>query len=145
MYLFVEKGTRGGIFYISKRYSKVNNKYMQFYDDKKLSKYITYLDANNLYGWGMSQYLPYGGFKWLNKEEIDKFDVNSIKENSSNKYILEVDLEYPDELHNDYPLAPEKLEISHDMLSDYCSNIANKYKIKIGGVNKLIPNLGNKK
>ena len=93
----------------------------------------------------MSQYLPYGGFKWLNKEEIDKFDVNSIKENSSNKYILEVDLEYPDELHNDYPLAPEELEISHDMLSDYCSNIANKYKIKIGGVNKLIPNLGNKK
>ena len=50
MYLFVEKGTRGGIFYIAKRYSKVNNKYMQFYDDKKLSKYITYLDANNLYG-----------------------------------------------------------------------------------------------
>ena len=62
-------------------------------------------------------------------------------------YILEVDLEYPRELHglhNDYPLAPEKLEISQNMLSKYCFNIANKYGIKIGGVNKLVPNLGNK-
>ena len=86
-------------------------------------------------------------FKWLNQKEIDKFDVNSISENSAIGYILEVDLEYLDELHelhNDYPLAPEKLEISHDMLSNNCSNIANKYNIKIGGVNKLVPNLGNK-
>ena len=62
-------------------------------------------------------------------------------------WILEVDLEYPDELHelyNDYPLAPEKFQISHDMLSKYCSNIANNYDIKIGGVNKLVQNLGNK-
>ena len=67
-------------------------------------------DANNLYGWAMSQYLPYGDCKWLNQKEIDKFCLNSISENSSNGYILEVDLEYPDELHelhNDYPLAPE--------------------------------------
>ena len=100
----------------------------------------------------MSQYLPYHEFIWLNKKEIDKFDVNStqcnsIEENSSNGYILEVDLKYPDELHqlhNDYHLAPEKLEISHDILSNYCSNIANKYDIQIGGVNKLVPNLGNK-
>ena len=77
----------------------------------------------------MSQYLLYGGFKWLNQKEIDKFDVNSISENSSNGYILEVDLEYPNELHqlhNDYPLASEKLEISNDMLSKYCSDIAKK-------------------
>ena len=70
----------------------------------------------------MSQYLSYGGFKWLNKKKIDKFDANSISENSSNGYILEADLEYPDELHelrNDYPLAPENLEISDDMLSKY--------------------------
>ena len=79
--------------------------------------------------------------------ETDKFYLNSISENSSDRQILEVDLEYPDELHelhNDYPLAPEKLEISHNMLSKYCSNIANKYNIKIGGVNILAPNLGNK-
>ena len=63
MYLFVEKGIRGGISYIAKRFSKANNKYMKYYDDKKTSKFIIYLDANNIYGWAMSQYLPYTGFK----------------------------------------------------------------------------------
>ena len=73
--------------------------------------------------------------------------MNSISENSFVDYILELDLEYPSELHelhNDCPLAPEKLEISQNMLSKYCFNIANEYGIKIGGVNKLVPNLGNK-
>ena len=65
MYLFIEKGLRGGISYIAKRYAKANNKYMKDYDPKKPSKFITYLDMNNLYGWAMSSYLPYGGFKWL--------------------------------------------------------------------------------
>ena len=73
MYLFVEKGMRGDISYIAKRHSKLNNKYMQSYDVNKPSKFITHLEANNLYGCAMSQYLPYGGFKWLNQEEIDKF------------------------------------------------------------------------
>ena len=95
----------------------------------------------------MSQYLPYSRFKWLNQKEISEFCLNSIIENSSVGYILEVDLEYPSELHelhNDYQLAPEKLEISQSMLSKYCLDIANEYGIKIGGVNKLIPNLANK-
>ena len=73
--------------------------------------------------------------------------MNSIEENTSIGYMLEADLEYSDklhELHNDYLLAPEKLQICHNMLSNYCCNIANKYDIKIGGVNKLVPNLGNK-
>ena len=147
MYLFIEKGMRGGISYIAKRHSKANNKYTQSYDVSKPRKFIMYLDENNLYGSAMSQYLPYGGFKRLNQKEIDKFDLNSIKENSLDGYILEVDLEYPDKLHelrNDYPLAPEKLKINHDMLSNYCSNIANDYGTKIGSVNKLVPNLGNK-
>ena len=60
---------RGGFSYISKRHSKANNKYMECYDSSKESKYITYLDANNLYGWATSQYLPYSGFKWLNKKK----------------------------------------------------------------------------
>ena len=96
----------------------------------------------------MTQYLPYGGFKWLGKKGIDDFDLNLVKENSSTGYILEVGLEYPSklhDLHNDYPLAPEKLKISQDMLSEYCSDIADKYGIKVGGVNKLVPNLRNKK
>ena len=59
---------------------------MKCYDSSKESKFIMYLDANNLYGWAISQYLPYGGFKWLNQKEIDKFDVNSIDENSSDGY-----------------------------------------------------------
>ena len=61
--LFIEKGMRGGISYIAKRHSKANNKYMECYDSNKESNYITYLDANNLYGWAMSQYLPYSGLK----------------------------------------------------------------------------------
>ena len=95
----------------------------------------------------MGQPLPYSGFKWLNQKEIDRFDVNSNDENSSIGYTLEVDLEYPSELHdlyNDHPLAPEKLKISQNMLSSYCFSIGHEYGIKIGGVNKLVPNLGNK-
>ena len=147
MHLFIEKGMRGGISYIAKRHSRANNKYMKCYDSSKESKYIICLDVNNLYGWAMSQYSPYIGFEWLNQKEISDFCLDSISKNSSIGYILEVDLEYPCELHelqNDYPLAPEKHKISQSMLSNYCFNIANKYGIKIGGVNKLAPNLDNK-
>ena len=80
MYLFIEKGLRRGIFYVAKRYREANNKYMKTYDPAKPSKYILYLDMNNLYGWAMSGYLPYGGFKWL--KNVDGFDVNSISEKS---------------------------------------------------------------
>ena len=98
---------------------------MSHYDSEKPSTFITYLDKNNLYGWTMSEYLPYGEFEWL--KNVDELDVMSINEKSDVGYILEVDLEYPDELHelhNDYPLAPEKLAVSSDMLSKYCKNIA---------------------
>ena len=100
---------------------------MNNYDPTKPSTFITYLDMSNLYG-----YLPYGGFKWL--KNVDGFDVNSISEKSSIGYIFKVDLEYHeyyDELrvlHNDYPLAPEKLAIPYDMLSDYCKNVLTNMK-----------------
>ena len=93
----------------------------------------------------MGRCLPYGKFKWL--KNINNFDVNSIEENGLVGYILEVDLEYPEELHefhNDYPLALEKLTGSCDMLYDYCKKIADKYGIKVCDVKKLVPNLGNK-
>ena len=83
--------------------------------------------------------------KWL--KNVDNFDVNSISGKNPISYILEVDLEYPDELHelhNNYLLAPEKFAIPYDLLSDYCKNIADKYGTKVGYVKKLIPNLGHK-
>ena len=147
LHLFIEKEMRGGLSYIAKRHSKANSKYMKCYDSGKENKYIMYLDAKNVYGYAMSQYLPYSGFKWLNQKEIDRFDVYSTGENSSIGYVLEVDLNYSDdlhELHNDYPSVPEKFKISKNMFSKYCCNIANEYGINIGGVNKLVPNLGNK-
>ena len=118
---------------------------MKNYDPTQPSKYILHLDMNNLYGWAMSGYLLYGGFKWL--KSVDNFDVNSISEKSPTGHILEVDLKYPDELHalhNDYPLAPEQLAIPYDMLLDYCKTVADKYGIKVGDVMQLIPNLGDK-
>ena len=102
-YLFIEKGLRGRISYIAKRYAKANNKYINNYDPKKPSTFISYLDMNNLYDREMSEYLPYERFKLL--KNVDKFDVMSINEKSPIGYLLEVDLEYPDELHelhNDY-------------------------------------------
>ena len=73
---------KGGISYIAKRHSKVNNKYIKSDDSSKENKYIMYLDANNLYGWAMSQYLPCSGFKWLNKKETDGFCLDSTECNS---------------------------------------------------------------
>ena len=145
-YLFVEKGLRGGISYIAKRYAKVNNKYMNDYDPKKQPAFISNLDMNNLYSWAMSEYLSQEGFKWL--KDVDEFDVTLINEKNPIEYFLEVDFEYPDklhELHNDYPLVPEKLAVLSDMLSKYCKKIADKYEIKVGDVKKLIPNLGKKR
>ena len=145
MYVFIERGLRGGISYITKRHKRANSKYIKNYDPTKPSEYISYLDVNNLYGWWKTGCLPYGGFKWL--KNIDNFDVNLISEKSPIDYILEFDLEYLDklqELHNDYPLAPEKLAIPYDMLSDYCKKITDKYGIKVGDVKKLIPKLSDK-
>ena len=133
MYLFIEKGTRGENSYIAKRYAKANNKYMNDYHQEKPSTFITYLDKNNLYGWTMSKYLPYGEFRWV--KNVDGFDVMSVSEKSDTGYLLKINLEYPDELHelhNDYLLAPEKRAISNDMLSTYCKKIADRYDIKVG-------------
>ena len=125
MYLMVENGIRGGISTIMKRYAKANNPYANDCDPEKGNTYIQYLDANNLYGWAMSQPLPVGGFEWLPACQLPHWDF--ICEDDGIGCILEVDLEYPKNLHdthNEYPLAPERLRV-------------NK-------VDKLIPNLNNK-
>ena len=127
--LMIEKGIRGGISIISNRYGKANNKYMKDYNKKEASKYLMYVDANNLYGWAMSQKLPIHSFDWLTDKEIKNlFKVQVVQFWERTPCILEVDLEYPEELHdlhNDYPLCPERVECNH-------------------GVKKLIPNLRHK-
>ena len=92
-YLFIEKGLTEGISYIGKRHAKANNKYMNDYDPKKQSTFISYLDMNILYGWAMREYLPQERFEWL--KNIDEFDVMPISEKSPIGYFLEVDLKYP--------------------------------------------------
>ena len=148
MFQFIEKGMRGGVSYIANRYGKANNKYMNKYNEKAPSKYIMYLDANNLYGWAMSQYLPTGNFRWMTDKEIKKINLGKYKADGKKGSILEVDLEYPQELHdlhNDYPVCPGKVKVSNNMLSGYCKKIAEKYNISIGSVSKLIPSLRDKK
>ena len=121
MLMMIEKGIRGGITHISKRYAEANNKYMKSYNPDEESSYIQYLDANNLYGWAMTQSLPTHGFKWINnitKEKVMEIleKTNHIMLNRGRKgYVFEVDMEYPSTLwdeHNDYPLAPEKLIVN---------------------------------
>ena len=130
MLLMFEKGIRGGISIISNRYGEANNKYMRKgFNKNKPSKYLMYLDANNLYGCGMSMKLPTHGFKWLTGGEMEKlFNNRVIQVWEKTPCILEVDLEYPEPFHNkhnDYPFCPEKVQ---------CKN----------RVEKLIPNLRDK-
>lgn len=147
-YQFIKKGMHGGTSYIAHRYGEANNKHMSNYEAEKTSKYLMYLHTNNLYGWAMMQYLPYGGFRWLTEKQIEKLvKKDNIPEDNKKGYILEVDLEYPTELcnlHNDYPCAPEKMNITKDMLSPYCKQIQEKFGISIGQVSKLVPTLLNK-
>ena len=148
IYQFIKKGLRGGVSYIANRYGKANNTYMKEYNEKVPSKYIMYLDANNLYRWGMSQSLPKSNFRWMTDKEISKIYLGKYKADGKKGLILEVDLEYPQELHdlhNDYPVCPEKVKVSNDMLSGSCKEIANKFNISIGLVSKLIPTLRDKK
>ena len=108
IHLFIEKGMRGGISYSAKRYSKANNENCPDYDKEKPEIYINYLDMNNLYGGAMSQYLPYGGFKWVKTTNETVNRILNKKDNSLHGYFLEVGLDYPENLHQEhsgYPMA----------------------------------------
>ena len=120
---------------------------MKEYYGKAPSKYMMYFNANNLYGWAMPQYLPTGGLRLLRKKEITKIDLAKCIEDSKKGVILEVDLEYPQELHdihNDDPLASEKMKATKEMLSLHCESIREKFNVSIGQVHKLIPTLNKK-
>ena len=119
MHLFMEKGLRGGVCMVSTRFAKANNPQCPDYDSTKPNSWVMYLDSNNLYGWAMMQLLPVGGFQWVNAE-LD--EVLTMPDDVAEGYIIEVDLEYPEHLHdshNDYPLAPETISVKEQWLSDY--------------------------
>ena len=117
MLLMVKKGSTEGIFHAVHRYAKVNDKYMKNYDKNKESSYIHYLDASNLYGWVMSQWMPLDGFKW--KNNISKLIENVMKSNNEDSdkgYIPEVDVKYPKYLHDldsDLPFLSERTPNYH--------------------------------
>lgn len=147
MYSFIEKGLRGGVAMISKRYAKANNKYMKEFDPTLPSCYIMYLDANNLYGYAMSQTLPMKEFAWVPEDAVSTTDFLKLDPDSDTGYILEVDLHYPSALHdahNEYPLAPERLVIEREMLSNQQLGLAYKYGVKYHDATKLVPNLMDK-
>ena len=147
IHIFIEKGLRGGISMVSKRFTKANNPMVEAYDPDKPTTYIMYLDANNLYGWAMSQALPTGGFEWTDPPSTQ--ELIDHPSDADKGYVLEVNLEYPEELHdahNDYPLAPERLKVDNAWMSDYQLDILRQV---YGGaphveVEKLVHNLRNK-
>ena len=126
MLLMFEQGIRGGITQAVHKYTLANNKYMgDRIDSKSESSYLQYLDANNLYGWAMSQPLPTGGFKWV---DVTPNEISELATRTDRGYLLEVDVSYPKELHNphnDLPFMCERMEIN--------------------GVEKLVPNLRDKR
>ena len=136
MLLMFEHGIRGGITQLVHKWAIANNPYMGCkYDPLQLTNYLQYLDANNLYGWAMSQPLPTGEFKWVDiknlKQEAQelKRTIDMMVRNSNHGvgYVLEVDTKYPIELHD------------HHTIYHSCE------KIRVNGVEKLVPNLHDKK
>ena len=129
MLLMVEKGIRDGITQAVKRYLKVNNKYMKdLYNPDEESIHLQYLNTNNFYGWAMVQNLPTHGFKWRKEEEFTPEKIDELVKKDKRGYLLEIDVEYPKELHENYNELPFLTE-----------------RMKIGRMEKLVPNLKDKK
>jgi len=139
----IEQQKRGGLCFVgSKRYVKANNKYIDNYDKTKESNYLIYLDANNLYGWAMSESLPYQDIKWNHDVTLD--DVLNTPDDNETGYIVEVDLSFPRELHDkfkEFPPCPESLCPKTEWLSDFQHDLMEKYNIKNTKCSKLVPHL----
>ena len=124
----VEKGIKGGICHAILRYSKANNKCMKDYNKGEEESFLQYNDANNLYGFAMSESLPVDGFKWM--KDLSKIDEDFIKnydENSDKGYMFEVNVEYPKNLHHlhsDLPFLPERMKI--DKCKKFVCNLYDK-------------------
>ena len=144
-YLMLENSMRGGIATISQRHESANNPYLADFDESIERRYVTYLDANSLYATAQSEPLPLGRFEFLSDEEVCRFDLDSVAPDSDTGYIIECDLEYPahlHDLHNDYPMAPEHLTVTRDMLSPFALGLleADPRRPWIP-TQKLVPNL----
>ena len=143
MLLMIESGMRGRVCHVICSYAETNNKYMNNYDENEESSFLSYLDANNLYGCPMIKKLPVGGFKWItNVSRIDEEFIKKYDENSDIGYFFKVDLEYPKELHDlhsDLPFLSEKVKINkheklvcvlHDKKKICCTYKKHKTSIK---------------
>jgi hypothetical protein len=149
MYNFFKKAIRGGLSGVSTRYAKANNEYCRDYDPNAPTTNIIGFDLNNLYGWALMNYLPKGNFKWMSKKAICKLDVHSIPRDNPTGYFLEVDLDYPREIHDSHsaiPLCPEHRRISPEEWSPAAIKLAALCKVKVRqGAEKLIATLYNRK
>ena len=126
----------------SLRHAKANNPQMHDYDPSQSTSHLLYLDSNNLYGWAMSQTLPTGSFQWIEPSSDWIERILEHPKDSDVGYILEVDLEYPESLHsahNEYPLAPERLTVTPDMLSPYQTNLIDELQATGVTAEKLVP------
>ena len=149
-YMFFEMGKRGGISMISNRLGIANNEYMKNkkINNEEIKKWIAYFDANNLCGGAMVKKLPFSNYKWENAESFTQEQILQIEDDADVGYAFEVDLHYPKELHdlhNDYPLAVEKVLIKEGMLSPYNKTTLKQNELKHVECEKLVPNLNDKK
>ena len=131
-YLFIIKGIRGGMSMVSKRYAVTNNKYVEGYNSSKSSSFILYLDANNLYGRAMQEYLPWKNFEWMSPHQLNYDFIKGLEPEGEVGCIIQCSLKYPVALHNyhsDYPLAPIKKLIPYGMLSPIAKMICDKHKL----------------
>ena len=151
MHLFFDRGLTGGPSLVAEPHAQANNEAFAHFDKDVVRSYIMNFDCTNQYGGAMMEYLPTGGFKWVPLEttspEYWTNFVNEQKDEQDIGYFFEVDLKYPEhlhDLHDAYPLAPEHVEIKEEMLSDYQKTLAQDLGIKIGG-RKLCLTLNDKK
>jgi hypothetical protein len=148
MFNMIHANLRGGITTIAKRYAKANNKYLEdAYDPTEPSSFIFYLDANNLYGYAMSQSLPYDEFAWMSDVECKQIDWLAQTDDQDYGYFVECDLHYPDELHDlhdDYPLAPERIVVEDHLLSEHQERLRGNYAVSHTATAKLVPNFFDK-
>ena len=147
-YLFIIKGIRGGMSMVSKRHTVANNKYVEGYNSSKSSSFILYLDANNLYGRAMQEYLPWKNFEWMSPHQLNYDFIKRLEPEGEVGCIIQCSLEYPVALHDyhsDYPLAPIKKSIPYGMLSPVARMICDKHKLKrTTNVEKLLATVKDK-